>query len=181
MAENQIAKVSVKHDAIMDYLIVNPAARLGDVALHFRVSQPWLSVIIHSDAFQIVLKKKQSSVLNATVVPLREKVLGIAHLGIEKLGDALENASAVTDKEFIADTTDSILKNLGFSPKSAPSLPAGNVTNNNIMVVDKEALASARDKMRTVPVVSEVVETVEVLTVEALTIEQESGSTTEKV
>lgn len=149
MAENQIQKVSVKHDAIMDYLIANPAAPLSEVAVHFGMTQPWLSTVIHSDAFQAVLKEKQEIVLNSTIVPLREKVLGVAHLGIEKLGEAMDNASAVSDKEFIADTTDSILKNLGFSPKSAPPTTQQNV-QNNFFGVDKDALASAREKMKEV-------------------------------
>lgn len=151
MAANQIQRVSIKHDAILDYLLVNPDKKLGLVATHFDVSQAWLSVIIHSDAFQVRLKEKGSDLFGATIVPLREKILGVAHIGIDKLGDALENASASSDKQFIADTTDSILKNLGYSPKSAAPTQDISNTQNNFFVVDKEALAGARAKMRTVP------------------------------
>lgn len=149
----EIQKVSVRHDAIMDYMLSNPMMKLGEVARVFDVSQPWLSCIIHSDAFQIQLSEKKSGVFNATVLPLREKLNGVAHLAVEKLGDVLENASVVNDKQFIADTTDSILKNLGYSPKSVPPSIAGNVQNQNVFVVDREALAAARDKMRGLPIV----------------------------
>ena len=152
MAVNQIAKVSIKHDAILDYLLVHPAEKLGDVAAHFHVSQAWLSVIIHSDAFQAKLATKSDECFSSTVVPLREQLMGVAQVGVSKLGEVLENASTITDKQFIVDTTDSILKNLGYSPKSsAPAQPAGGVTNNNLFIVDKAALAAARNKMRTVP------------------------------
>lgn len=150
MAVNQIQKVSIKHDAILDYLLVHPADKLGDVAAVFGVSQAWLSVIIHSDAFKAKLAEKNSECFSTTILPLREQLMGVAQVGVEKLGEAMENASTVSDKQFIADTTDSILKNLGYSPKSvAPAQTS--TTNNNIFVVDKTALASARAKMRTVP------------------------------
>jgi len=153
VAANQIAKVSIRHDAILDYLLIHPAEKLGDVAKHFNVSQPWLSVIIHSDAFQAKLAEKSGECFSTTVLPLREQLMGVAQVGVEKLGEVLENASPVSDKQFIVDTTDSILKNLGYSPKSsAPAQPNGGVTNNNVFIVDKAALASAREKMRTVPV-----------------------------
>ena len=151
MAVNQIQKVSIKHEAILDYLIVNPSMKLGDVATHFGVSQAWLSVIIHSDAFQAKLAEKNSDTFSSIVVPLREQLLGVAQVGVAKLGECMENASSTSDKQFIADTTDSILKNLGYSPKSVAPASNGNTTNNNIFVVDKGALASARAKMRTVP------------------------------
>jgi hypothetical protein len=151
MAEVQLQKVSVKHDAILDYLLANPATRLGDVARHFGVSQPWLSVIVHSDVFQARLQEKSQDMFHGTVVPLREQLLGVAHVGVEKLGEALENASAISDKEFIADTTDSILKNLGYSPRSAAPGSSPPAVVNNVMVVDRDTLAEAREKMRGIP------------------------------
>jgi len=119
----------------------------GTLAGIFGVSQAWLSVIIHSDAFQIQLKVKQKESFAAIVVPLREKLIGVAHLGVDKLGEVLENASTTSDKEFIADTTDSILKNLGYSPKSAPP-PLSSQPQQNLFVVDKLVLQGAREKMR---------------------------------
>ena len=152
MAANQIQTVSIKHDAILDYLLVNPSMKLGDVAKHFGMSQPWLSVVIHSDAFQVKLAEKSDECFHSSILPLREQLMGVAQVGVTKLGEVMENASPVTDKQFIADTTDSLLKNLGYSPKSVnPQSNSGNTTNNNIFVVDKATLASARQKMRTVP------------------------------
>lgn len=149
MAGVQIKRVSVKHDAILDYMLVNPGMKLSKVARHFDVSQAWLSVIIHSDAFQAKLAEKDGLQYETIVIPLREQVMGVAQVGVEKLGECLENASASSDKQFIADTTDSLLKNLGYSPKSAaPSPPAA--VQQNFFVADKESLEKAREKMRTI-------------------------------
>jgi len=148
MAESvQIAKVSIKHDAIMDYLMTNPTQLMSEVATYFKVSPTWLSTIIHSDVFQMQLETKKDKMFGSTVLPLREKLLGVAHVGVEKLGEALNNASTISDKQFIADTTDSVLKNLGFSPKSvAPN--SSSITQNNIICTDAKTLEAAREKMR---------------------------------
>lgn len=149
MAEAQLKNICVKHDAIMDFLIANPAMKKGDIARHFGVSATWLSIMIHSDVFQIKLKEKSQEVFETTVVPLRDELLGVARVGVEKLGEAMENASASSDKEFIADTTDSILKNLGYSPRSAA--PAAQPAQVHVAVVDSSVLAEARAKMRAIP------------------------------
>ena len=143
----EIKRVSVKHEAIMEYMLVNPAAPLREVAAHFGVTQAWLSTIIHSDAFQAKLSEKKDDLFSATIVPLREKMLGLAHMGVEKLGDAMEHASPISDKDFIADTTDNILKNLGYSPKSAPAGAMPMNQQNNYYVVDSNTLAQARARM----------------------------------
>jgi hypothetical protein len=162
MASTQLKNIGVQHDAIIDFLIANPAMKKSDVARHFGVSAPWLSVVIHSDVFQVKLKEKSQDVFDTVVVPLRDELLGVARVGVEKLGEAMEHASAVSDKEFIADTTDSILKNLGYSPRSAaPSpQPAAQV---NVTVVDAGTLAAAREKMRAVPPLAPPIEHKEVV------------------
>lgn len=173
MAENQIQKVSVKHDAIMDYMLANPASPLSAVAEQFGIGQAWLSVIIHSDAFQAQLKEKKEGVFVATVLPLREKLIGVAHLGLDRTAEALEKSKVETaeGKEFIADTTDMILKGLGYSPKSTPSAPQNQQNNTYIMQADKGMLAAARETMRTVKEVQE----------EAVTIEHTKDTPTEEI
>jgi len=150
MANTQIKNVGIQHDAIMDFLIANPTMKKSEVAMHLGVSAPWLSVIIHSDVFQAKLREKSEETFNAVVIPLRDQLLGVARVGVEKLGEALENASAISDKDFIADTTDSILKNLGYSPRSAAPTTQS-ATQVNVTVVDSTVLAEAREKMRAIP------------------------------
>lgn len=146
MAEVQVKGLSIRHEAILEFLMANPTAKLGDVAVRFQVSQAWLSVIMHSDAFRAKLAERQDESFGAVVLPLREKLMGVAHQAVDKLGEAIENASAATEKQFIADTADKLLKNLGYSPKSGPIVQQN--VQQNYYSVDKETLADAREKMR---------------------------------
>lgn len=130
MAQNQIKTIAIRHDAILDFILVNPAVPLSVVAANFGVTQSWLSIIVHSDCFQLRLAEKQDELFGTTIIPLREKLLGIAHMAVEKLGNAIENN---VDPDFTKDSTDMVLKNLGFGRQSSsPDRPnPTNVQQNN--------------------------------------------------
>ena len=141
----QIKKVSVKHDAIMDFMIANPATPLRDVAANFQISQSWLSSLIYSDAFQIQLKSKQVEVFEETVIPLRAKVVGVAHAAVEKLGEKIDKSE---DPAFILETTDKVLHRLGWAPQRlTKDGPSQTNIQQNFYVADKETLSRAREKM----------------------------------
>ncbi len=80
------------------------------------------------------------------VVPLQEKLLGLGHLAMDKLGEAME---ASDDPDFALASADKVLHRLGFAPKSAPLGMPGTTTNNtqvNNYVVDKGQLKELREK-----------------------------------
>lgn len=151
MAEVQLQRISIKHEAILNYMLTNPAEKLGKVAEHFRVSQAWLSVIVHSDVFQGLLAEKNQEFSHESLIPLREKVLGVAHLAVDKLSEAIEHSSPVSDKAYIADTTNLVLKSLGYGASVGPAAGGGApVVNNTVIVANKDDLAKARGLMRAV-------------------------------
>lgn len=132
----------------MEWLIANPNERLGDCAAHFRVSQAWLSTIIHSAAFQQRYRELVAENLDERVLPLRNKLTGVAHAAIEKLGTALDLS---TDPDFVLSVADKTLHRLGYAPSKAPAT-GGTVMGNQINVfttVSQEALERARQRRRT--------------------------------
>lgn len=143
MAESaQIQRVSVKHDAIMNFILVNPTVPMGIVAAHFKVSPAWLSVVVHSDAFQAQLRRKQETIFNAHVLPLGEKLLGLAHLAVDKVGAHLEKTD---DPDYVHEVATTLLDRVGFHPKQAASLAGATVNvQNNVYQVDKATLEAAR-------------------------------------
>jgi len=142
-----IQNVSLKHRQIMDFMLINPSMPLGQVAKHFNVTPGWLSIIVHSDAFIAVMKEKEELLFTSTVVPLRQKVQAAAHIGVEKVAEALHHASAISDKAFVVETTEKLLRTLDYGSPKAPTAPVG-VQQNNFYVAEKEAVEQARDVMR---------------------------------
>ena len=142
-----IQSLSHKHEAIVNYLILNPNASLGEVAKTFEVSRAWLSIIIHSSAFRDKFNERQDTTFSELVLPLQEKLLGIGHMAVEKLGDAISGSD---DPDYILASADKVLHRLGFAPKAqmAATPIGGGVVNNtqvNNYVVGRDQLSNLRE------------------------------------
>lgn len=141
----EIKQLRYTHEAIADFLIANPMASQGDVARFFEYSEPWLSQIIHSDAFQAYYRRLAQERGVIAVHSLPDKISGLAALALEKATDRL--ASGTASESFINDTMETTLKALGY-------LGSGNGSNNGAgapqqhmhVHVDAEALAEARER-----------------------------------
>jgi len=143
--KNALKEVQVRHDQIANWMIANPQASRAQIAEHFQVSVAWISILVHSDAFRLHLKEKQDAVFMATVVPLRQKTEAAAHIGIEKVAEALVHSSAISDKGFIVETTEKLLQHL--EPKG--QMPGVNV-QQNFYSAPAEAVRNAREVLLSV-------------------------------
>ena len=138
----ELLNISNTHEAIADWLIANPGkGQMGRCAAVFDISRSWLSTLIHQDAFEAMLKAKQGVVFQSVVIPLREKLVGVAHAGIEKIGEIVDTSD---DERLIHDITKTSLAALGYGPsKTGQSVTIDNSTHNTLNV-DSAALAEAR-------------------------------------
>ena len=136
MAEMQ--RVSVKHEAIMEHLMTHPCVPLGAVAQHFGITQPWLSQVIHSDAFQEMLRDKQTIAFHHTVLPIREKMLNVAHQALDKLAETLP---LETESRNLSAIAGDVLDRLGFGSKA----PSVQINQQNIHVTNlRDEIAAAQ-------------------------------------
>lgn len=146
MAESaQVLSLSHTHEAVMNWMLMNPDKSLRECADNFGYTQAWLSTLIHSDIFQAQLAKRQEGIRARIADSIPQKMRMAADIGVEKLATALEQSE---DPEFILDATDKLLHRLGYAPQKAPSQPAlsgqGNVQNNFfISAGDLEAARAA--------------------------------------
>lgn len=136
----ELKKLSVNHNAIADWLIANPGR--GQQALcasEFGITQSWLSTLINQDAFQSLLKNKQSNIFDEVIVPLKDKIAGVAHRSVEKLGEILDNTN---DGRLVKDISDSMIKALGYGQEQKP----GVTINNTTLTINQIALQEARHR-----------------------------------
>jgi hypothetical protein len=132
---NAIAKLSIRHEAIMHFLMANPTVKLGDVADHFGMTQAWLSSVIHSDAFQAKLKENTNIAFHTTVLPIREKMTLLAHQALDQVMDRLPME---TDVKTISGVASDVLDRLGFGTKSSAIAPQGTQVNVQVNVLRSE-------------------------------------------
>lgn len=141
-----IHKISHRHEAIADWLIAHPDKPLAACARQFGVTQAWLSIIIHSDAFRALLERKRAQAFAATVIPLRQKMLGIAHAAYDRLAEKVDE---VEDPRLLLEIADKTAAKLGYGGRGAAAINAENVAvQQNVFIADPDALARARDRLR---------------------------------
>jgi hypothetical protein len=138
----EIQKVSFTHEALILWLLEFPHKSLRDCAMYFGYTQSWLSQIIHSDAFQQQLAKRQNELMAMTGCDIRDKLAGAADIAIEGLTRKLEESDS---GDFFLDASDKLLNRLGYGPASARNVGTMNVQNNVQQIVcQKEDLENAR-------------------------------------
>jgi len=138
----------------------NPTMPLRAVAAHFGYTQPWLSTIIHSGAFQAHLAELQGAADERTIADVPARLRGLATAAIDKLGEQLEFAEGTgpasrIDRMFVRETADMALKALGFGRGAALGLDSsqpqglGTVIYADRVVVE-QARARILDRGRTI-------------------------------
>lgn len=145
----QLMRLSVSHEAIINWLLLNPGKnQMKYCAEHFGYTRAWLSSIVHSDAFQAKLRDRQEQLFGDMMPSLAEQATGVAQVALEQLGEKLEKEEMPA--KFLLDTTDRLLGRLGYSPSSpAPGTVINNNTQVNNFPVSPDMLKNAREMSRT--------------------------------
>lgn len=147
MANKQIKKVNWWHEAIIDWMLENPDKKLSACAEYFDKSVSWISVIIHSAAFEDILTQRKMMHAHMVSLTLTEKLEGVAHTSVDLLEEQL--AKAVEEETMsigcARDTTEMAFKMLGYNPRNAGmKIQMGAGSQVNVGQATPEALARAR-------------------------------------
>lgn len=140
--QGAVAKLSHTHLAILDYMLVHPKASMGEVALAFGYTAPWLSTLINSDLFQEELRVRRAGLARVVEEQIRGSLEEVAKKGIHKLGEIMDDKDV--DARVAVDITKTALQGLGFGKQSAgtPATPQVNIQNN--FIADSNTLAQAK-------------------------------------
>lgn len=147
MAKVQIRNVSHKHRALADVIIANPMMTLQEISSLTGYTPSWISVVTNSEMFRDYLYSRQQEQTLAYQIGLREKLEGVAHAAVEKLGKMVDNSH---DPDFILAAADKTLGRLGYG---APKQGGVNVQVNGtgskaeVPAVSIEIIQQAREKL----------------------------------
>jgi len=133
----------LKHEAIIDFMLKNPAMQHQAIAAHFGVTSSYFSVLTNSDMFKAKLRERRCGMENLLDITMKDRIQGTAIMALEKLGVMLEVS---LDPRFILDSTDKLLHRAGYAPQ-AKVAPIAAVQNNNFYILDKKDLAELRPNM----------------------------------
>lgn len=155
----EIKKVRPWHEELMDFMLAQPRAGLKEASDYFGVSMAWLSTVKNSDAFQVEWAKKRKEHSSAVSQTIVERVEALAEVCLETMTTRLEREGQSIGLTTLREVSETALRSLGFGQNSRASgekAGSGNTTimNSNVLVVDRETLARAREarsRMQQVP------------------------------
>lgn len=136
----------VKHDAILDFILLNPSATQEEVARHFGMGRVWITCILNSDCFRAALKERQSNIAGLLDMTVADRIRGTAVVALERLAATIETS---LDGQFLLDATDKLLHRAGYAPSKGPTtaIQVNNNVQNNMLPVGKDVLAECRREM----------------------------------
>lgn len=153
-AKPTIKKLNFSHEAIIQWLLENPGkldgGKMAACAEHFGYTRSWLSIIVHSDAFQAKWREMQNEADALIIADIPAKLRGVASVAVEALAEQVELAAmdkTPAPRDFLLKSSEMLLKSLGYgagSTKIAVSAPGGNVQVN---AVDPATLSRARERL----------------------------------
>lgn len=146
-----IKSVSYTHEAMILWMISNPHKSQGDAALYFGVTQGWLSKVVHSDAFQLLYRKRQDEVASVVAAGIPEKLNAATSVALDRLTEKIEGSES---QDFLLDATDKLLKANGFAPTGqrnpvSPAAPQNQ--QNNTFIISGDGLKKARELLQKPP------------------------------
>lgn len=122
-----IKKLSDLHEALADWMLVNPGGTYREMGVHFNYSVSWLCTVVNSDMFQAYFAKRRETVGVFVAASLPKKLEAAAHLATEKIIGVLEKTE---DPELINDCFDKILHRFGYAPNAKGGGAQAQVVNN---------------------------------------------------
>lgn len=146
MSQTQLKDLSYRHEAILDWLVLNPDKSQGECARALGYTEAWLSQVISSNLFQARLALLLQEKREHGIFTVAEKLAGLADLAIEK---TLKNVEVSADPGFVLSAAEVALKRLGYGAvKQPPTAPT--TVNNTLVVATQAGLQEAVQIMRQV-------------------------------
>lgn len=152
-----IAQLSSIHEALIDYMVINPHHGLRELAARFGYSATWISQITNSDLFKARLRERRDAHFSRLSATLSEKIQAAADIGIERLGAMLE---ASGDPRFVKDATDNLLNRLGYGVQRAGvqvNAPGATIAVTSIDLEQARALMNRRET-NVIPIEAKVID-----------------------
>lgn len=144
--------LSHRHQAIAEYLLANPDKTIRECAPVFGYSETYFYMLVGSNAFQDYYLALLGHNLDTRVMPLRDRINGVAASALDRLGKSLSQPDV--SPEFYLDVANKLLQR-GLAA-GTPQAPPGPTTGqgpaltqiNNYYSSDSERLARARERMQ---------------------------------
>lgn len=146
--KNNVQKLSDWHKSVADFALLNPTAKVKEIAEHFGVTASWMSTLTHTDAYRAYFADRLHEHQQLVSQEIISQASDVTKKGLERIKEKLEQAP-ITDISMrdLVSATELGGKMIGLGVSGGQGAGAAPVTVNLGFGVNPEMLASARAKM----------------------------------
>jgi hypothetical protein len=134
------------YDSIIDDILSHPGTTLKDTSSRLGRAPGTIGAVVGSDLFKARWVQRREQFTSALDARLTHKLAIVAEKGLDAQIEILEKKRDSIPLPVLNETVKNSLDRLGYGPTPPPVAPV--VVHNN--VVSAEALASARENLRTI-------------------------------
>ncbi|MCZ6775244.1 MAG: hypothetical protein O7D34_02165 [Ignavibacteria bacterium] len=150
MSQVQIKSLRPRHDAIIDWLLINPGApNLNPLCALMNISRTWLSIVMQSDVFKEEYTRRRQEHNGELTKQLVEKQLKVTLKALDKV-DFFLNDDDEVDLQGALEVADKTAKHLGFHPRPGFGPVIEETQERVFRSVDAGTLHEARETIRRV-------------------------------
>ncbi len=147
----QLEEISYRHEAIIDWMLLNPDKKQSECAKALNYTEAWLSSVVNSDLFKYHYAQRRMAYNRKLHDGIVTKLAETSKESLEKLHDyvsQMEVGGEEFDPHLLLDIADRTLHRQGYAPTKHPMqvVPEGN--NGQKHEVDKDLLEQSRNLMR---------------------------------
>lgn len=135
--------LSYLHEALADWLFINPGGTLREMGAHFGYSQSWLCQVINTDMFKAYVASRREQISAQIAESLPKKLEAAAHLATERVIEVIEKSQ---DSETLLNAFDKVMHRYGYAPKPTGGNGAP-LVQNNVFYLTRDELGKAREKL----------------------------------
>lgn len=137
--------LSVLHESLADYILINPGCTLREMGAYFGYSGAWLCSVINTDMFKAYIAERRGDISVSIAEDLPARLHAAAHLATERMIEVMEKTE---DADTIVDCFDKILHRYGYAPNAKGGAQAAvvNNTQNNVFYLSKDEMADSRQR-----------------------------------
>lgn len=138
------------YDGIIDDMFANPGTTWADLARRLGRSHAVISTIVTSDLFKARYAQRRADFDRAIQEKLTGKLVQVASAALDHTLTVLEKKRESIPLPQLQEITNASLDRLGYAPQKHVPQTVVNVTQQNAGVVSPEALARAREHLRSI-------------------------------
>jgi len=150
MSQTQIQALKPKHEAIIDWLLINPGApNLNPLCATLSISRSWLSIVMRSDVFVEEYTRRRQEHNGELNKQLVEKQLKVTLKALDKVDQFMDDEDEV-DLRAALEVADRTAKHLGFTPGPGMAPLIEETRERTLTTVDAGTLHEARETIKRV-------------------------------